>query len=38
MVEGSDLKALTRDDLAGLPPPAFSTFVANKLLAAIAKL
>jgi len=38
MVEGSDLKALTRDDFAGLPPPAFSPFVANKLLAAIAKL
>ena len=38
MVEGGDLKELTADDLAGLPPPVISAFVAKKLLAAIAKL
>ena len=38
MVDGSDLKELSAEDLAGLPPPAISPFVRRKLLAAIGKL
>jgi hypothetical protein len=38
MVDGADLKGLSADDLAGLPPPAISAFVAKKMLAAFAAL
>lgn len=38
MVDGADLKDLSADDLAGLPPPAISAFVAKKMLAAFAAL